>query len=505
MDRYNLDQPLIELVSSSGKSYLTARSQIEGTAIFGGIGSGKTSGSGRLIALKYLLAGWGGLVLTVKPTDKQDWEQYCELTGRQNDLLVIEPGGKHSFNFLAYESSQAIGQDALIDNIVDVLKTVIRASQEQGGGRADEKFWQDSLDMLLFNVMDLCKLAYGRVTVTQMFDIAQTMPKTVEDIEADPETGKSKAFSRAFKIARKFVNAQIDNWGTTLSEKERERMANNDAYYEEAILDAIPDARLLHHIAQFFFDNFIPLSEKTRSIIELSFLSFLFRLMRNPIFSLFCKHPSTLTPEDSLKGKIILINLPVKEYHKVGRDIQILVKYLWQRAMERRKIAENGTPVFLWADEAQNFIHEKDAEFQATARSSRVATVYLSQNMNGYLAAMGGQQSEARVKAFLGTLATKIFHANADFDTNEYASKLIGDAYFVDESESVTVAQHYSQTRGRSLKLERVVRPEQCINLRTGGPKNDYRIEGYLHRQGDSIMNGQNHIKMTFNQNYQPQ
>lgn len=50
-------------------------------------------------ALKYLPAGFGGLVLTVKPDEKQLWHQYCRLAGRRHDLVVLEPGGPHRFNF----------------------------------------------------------------------------------------------------------------------------------------------------------------------------------------------------------------------------------------------------------------------------------------------------------------------------------------------------------------------------------------------------------------------
>src|SRR6202012_4255126 len=111
--------------------------------------------------------------------------------------------------------------------------------------------------------------------------------------------------------------------------------------------------------------------------IDFSFSGFLFHLLRDPVYSLFCSHAATFTPEDCLYGKIILINLPVKTYHKIGRDSQIMFKYIWQRAMEKRQIDAAARPVFLWADEAQHFLHEHDAEYQATARSSRIATVYI--------------------------------------------------------------------------------------------------------------------------------
>jgi hypothetical protein len=270
------------------------------------------------------------------------------------------------------------------------------------------------------------------------------------------------------------------------------------------MFDAVPQSRVLRFVDQFFTDNLITLNEKTRSIIDFSFSGFLFRLLREPIYSLFCKYGSTVTPEDSLNGKIILLNLPVKIYHKVGRDCQVLFKYIWQQAMEKRNVNENSRPMFLWADEAQNFLHEHDASYQATARSSRIATVYISQNLPNYFASMGGEKSEQRVKSFLGTLSTKIFHANADIETNSYASNLIGKIYFINESDQTGLTQQYSKSVSKSVVLEHAVRSEQLIQLKTGGPQNKFIVEGYMHRQGDTLFGNRNHLKMNFNQNYQP-
>ena len=71
---FNLDETLIQFSDDLGISNWTIRDSVEGVQIFGGIGSGKTSGSGRMIALKYLKAGYGGLVLTVKEEEKSDWD-----------------------------------------------------------------------------------------------------------------------------------------------------------------------------------------------------------------------------------------------------------------------------------------------------------------------------------------------------------------------------------------------------------------------------------------------
>lgn len=281
MNSFPLDQPIIELASQTSRNYWTLRHAFEGLQIFGGIGSGKTSGSGRFVALKYLRAGFGGLVLTVKPDEKEMWQEFCSITRRSHDLCVIEPGGKHSFNFLDYESRSAYGQDALTENIVQVLKTVIRAGEEKSSGKSDDPFWETALDMLIFNVIDLCRLAYGRISILDMYNIVQTIPKSEEGLAQEGASGK--AFQQAFETARQRVTQQIDKWYTNLPLEYRKHLDEHEAVFEEQLIENIPDARMLKFLDQFFFDNFISLSDKTRSIIDFTFAGFLFRLLREPV------------------------------------------------------------------------------------------------------------------------------------------------------------------------------------------------------------------------------
>lgn len=493
---FDLDKCLIEFPANDGTSTFTIRDAVEGVQIFGGIGSGKTSGSGRKLALKYLSNGFGGLVLTAKADEKSLWESYCRATNRLHDLIIIEPNGTQHFNFLEYESTHTTGGTSITGNIVQVLKTVIRASEEKTGGMTDDQFWETALDMVIFNVIDLCQLAFGKVSIDRIYNMVLTAPKRGQ---AQPENLKSGSYADAFQIAREKLQAKVDTLKQSLPLTELKKWEDLN-YQEKSISESIPEWKLLHDIDDFMADTYKNLSEKTRSIIEFSFSGFLFRLMKEPVYSLFCRHASTFTPDDSLKGKIILINLPVKTYHKVGRDAQVMFKYIWQRAMERRDVKNNDRPVFLFADESQHFLHEYDSEYQATARSSRIATVYISQNLPNYHANMGGIKSEYRVKSFLGTLATKIFHANADYETNTYASDLIGEGYTEDNSSTVTMAGEFSSSQAVSYKLEKMVRPEEFVGLKTGSPQNNFLVEGYMHRQGKAFHDGQNFRKITFKQ-----
>lgn len=78
-----------------------------------------------------------------------------------------------------------------------------------------------------------------------------------------------------------------------------------------------------------------------------------------------------------------------------------------------------------------------------------------------YHADMGGVKSDFKVKSFFGT---KIFHANADEDPPK----------------SNTTAGHFSTSRTQLLKIDRVLRPEVFIQLKTGDPLHDLPVEGYI-------------------------
>ena len=497
-DLFDLDTTLLDFSSKEFKATWTTRHAVEGVQIFGGIGSGKTSGSGRMIAQKFLKNNFGGLVLTAKAEEKDLWIDYMQAASRSmDDLIIVEPNGDHSFDFLAYEATNSKHGVSITDNILQVLKTVIRSGEERQGGKSDDRFWESALDMLIFNSIDLCQLAFGSVSVEQLYNIIMTAPKK-EDAKLEGKLPPANSLLSAYGKVRDKIKIKSDEIKSSLTIQQKQQLTPD--LFDEMLAAQVPEYKLLMEVDQFFFETYKNLGEKTRSIIEFIFIGFLFRLRREPVRSLFCSNKITFTPEDSLEGKIILINLPVKQYHKVGRDCQIMFKYIWQRAMEKRDVKTNGRPVFLWADEAQNFLHEYDAEYQATARSSRIATVYLTQNLPNYHANMGGDKSAYLVKSFLGTLATKIFHANADIETNIYASDLIGEMYTESIQTSKTISKEISTSESTSLVLEKVVRPENLASLMTGGPANGFIVEAYIHRQGSPFPGGNSFRKIKFNQ-----
>ena len=78
----------------------TLEDACKGIQVWGCTGSGKSSGSGQLLALSYLRKGFGGLVLAAKPAEADTWREYCHRAGRSDDLIVFSPQSDWRFNFL---------------------------------------------------------------------------------------------------------------------------------------------------------------------------------------------------------------------------------------------------------------------------------------------------------------------------------------------------------------------------------------------------------------------
>lgn len=99
--------PLEVLRDWGGGDAFRVGDALTGVAAFGATGSGKTSGVAKHLALGYLAADFGGLVLCAKKEERRQWEEWARLTKRTNDLVIVNADGAHRFNFLDWEASRA--------------------------------------------------------------------------------------------------------------------------------------------------------------------------------------------------------------------------------------------------------------------------------------------------------------------------------------------------------------------------------------------------------------
>ncbi|MES2572758.1 MAG: type IV secretory system conjugative DNA transfer family protein [Verrucomicrobiota bacterium] len=453
------------------------RDACEGTLIMGASGSGKTSGSGRLIAKSMLRNGFGGLVLCAKSDEPELWRQYARETGREESLLYFgEPGREWAFNFLDYECQRPGAGAGLTENLVNLFLQVAEISENKHGRGGKDDFWQRTMKQMLRNAIDIVSIARGGVSLTEIHHVIQSAPQSLSQTRSVEWQERSDCYSYL---------------------KQAEEAANIDR-------SRLNDFQMA---GQYWMQEFPSMADKTRSIIVSSFTSMADGFLRGKLRNLFCGETNCV-PEMVLNGTVVVVALPVKEYAEIGQFAAALWKYMLQKALERRADlgTESARPVFIWADEAQYFFTSYDQLFQTTARSAKAATVYLTQNLPNLYDAFGGDGAgKSKADSLLGNLGTKIFHANSDPVTNHWASETIGKTsrimlnYSDGRSSSFGGSPSRNMGQGGSEMIDHEVRPREFQTLLRGGPPKGV-VEGIVYQSGRQWSTGKLWRKTGFSQ-----
>ncbi|MGA2869654.1 MAG: hypothetical protein ABSF34_10900, partial [Verrucomicrobiota bacterium] len=234
---------------------------LTGVCVFGATGSGKTSGPAKHLAYGYLAAGFGGLVLCAKKEERLQWQKWAADCDRTDDLIIVDSTGKWRFNFLEWEASRPEASGGLTINIVAILDEIAGAiaqaagKEENGGG--SNKFWEDALHHLNTNLVDLPVFAGLQVSLPLMRSIVNSAPLSPAQI-GDEKWQESSVCAK--------VLAEAD----------------------KATLKASADVRAdFEECRNYWLQEYPVLSEKTRSIISLSFSMLVRPLITRPLRRLF--------------------------------------------------------------------------------------------------------------------------------------------------------------------------------------------------------------------------
>lgn len=476
-----LEKKLFDWPGKTGKEPVNIARMLQGTQIFGGTGSGKSSGSGAAIAQAFLKSGFGGLVLCAKPDEKKTWMKYAEITGTSKDRFVIfgvESGLQ--FNPIRYENERKGegGGDTL--NLVDLIMNIHLLGQNYmsgGGGGGNEMFWDNALRRCLSRSIDLLKGAGEPLSIENMRKIVSSAPKSENIMEYRRLLGELLK-GREEDAKRQLEQFMLESYCMGCLSKSLQNLDGIENKDEE-------EARYSYNLVEnYFMREFAFLSDRTRSSIEEYFFGLVEPFSSGILRRFFVgeRVDPQLMPENTyMDGKIIILDFSVKDHLLAGIYAQGLYKYIWQQCMERRRPLEDGyqNPVFLWADESQYFINPNyDTLFQTTARSSLVCTVYLTQSINNYYFAMGSRSPEARAKALLANMGTKIFHANSDFETNHWASQMIGVKKGFMGSRENRLEPGVEERLSEQLLLQ--VQPNRFARLAFGREENDRKVEAVI-------------------------
>jgi hypothetical protein len=448
MNHWPLEMPLIRF-SKHNADVWTLADSFQGTCIMGENGSGKTSGSGHIIAKKFLEAGMGGLVLCVKTDEANLWRKYLKESGREADGRFFSIYGPYRFGFMDHEA-QSSGPD-LVENLVTLLIDVASIGKRTESTGSEAFFWLPQKKKLLRNAITLLQLAGEPVKL-------RTLYRMMVDSARDPEQANSKQWqdhSLVFNLLRA-----------------AEHSANRDEF---------------ELISEYWLNERPSLNAKTRDCIDADFTGMFDPLTRGKIGELFGT-VTNLTPDDILAGQVIVIDIPVAKYREVGQYAALIWAQLFQRSVDRRKYeAPYDRPVFLWEDEAHYFTIEQDALFQTTARSKGISVVRLTQNLPNFLDAYGSQ-GKHKVDTLLGNHATKIFHRQGDPTTNEWAAKVIAKdvayKHSLSSSGSIQSSQGFNSSASVSEVVEDSCPTYEFIGLKNGGKRNGNIVQGILFQSG---------------------
>lgn len=113
---------------------------------------------------------------------------------------------------------------------------------------------------------------------------------------------------------------------------------------------------------------------------------------------------------------------------------------------------------------------------------------------------MGNNQAQARTKSLLGNMNLKYFASNADFDTNRWASDMIGEHWVNIDTLNY---DNNSDLNNKSQRPERrrKVELDEFTTLKTGRKANKFLVESFVFKAGKTWgEQGENYALATFKQ-----
>lgn len=404
---------------------------VEGVFVTGSPGSGKTSTFAKGLAMSFLRSGYGGLVLTAKSEETRLWLKYIKDAGREDDLILFNVESGHSFDPLFYEWNRPGRGAADFEAIIDMFSTLMSIGKHQQGTSSDP-FWTYAVEQLIRNIIVMLSFSEEPISIETIDRMIADLPVSVESV---PEWEATDLFPA--KVVRHVMKNVYPN-------------------ASEAVQD---DISIAYH---FITQRWAGFDIKPRSSVEMTWAGMADKFLFSTYHRLFCAGKCSFLPEMTTHSqKLVICDFPVLEYGiNTGRLINCLLKICFMRAWLRRDVEQYPVPAFLWQDEAQMFLlggqggASRDNAFAQVARSSRICTVFVTQNILNVAEALAEDTPGARTKSLLGNFALKVFHQQNDVDTNTYAANLLGKSKKMMVSVGGVETPHLSQTEHLMYNVE---------------------------------------------------
>lgn len=466
-----LDTPLLRWSQSD---LFTIRDLLNGgVAITGRAGSGKTSSSGKQIGEAIVShRNSGGLILAAKPEDCDMWRRIFVKAGRKDDLLVFSPDSPLRFNILGYVFGMG-GHTRDVTRCITVIGESLRSADTKGGENGD--FWEREQDRMIYNAVEVVKLATGTVSAPDIQRFISTAANNAAQITT-PEWQAgfcNQCMATAFNKTKTAIEAHDYQLAT-----------------------------------DYWLGEFPNMADKTRSSILTGVMGIL-HVFNTGVVRELVSTTTNCSPDDMLAGKWVIVNMSPAEWGDMGALVAAGWKFLTQRRVLRRHARPGDSINVIWADEYHQFVNSYDAHYLAQCRSHMGCMVVLSQSLASYYAALKGDAGRHQADALLPNFSTKIFHALGDAKTADWAAGLLGKSLqtFVGMSMG-PVENATEEIRGRSRvttstneHYESILQTNVFMNgLRTGGEANGLLCDAIVIRSGEPFSNKQNWLCVQFSQ-----
>ena len=487
------------------------RGLFTGVAIFGAVGSGKTSCCMYPFAEQILayrasdpVKRIGGLILEVKGDFCHKVKDILDRHGRSADYIEISLDSEYRYNPLHND----LDAYALAYNIASLLNNLY--------GRGKEPFWQQAYTNLVKFIILLHKVAYGYVTLFDVYECAISPPLLQERIKeaehivlgrdylAIPPDVYGNHVSHLMGLG--FVHDPKQNRHLALATPELRAILKQEGITPEA--RTVLDRRQAHpdKLAQFdavwrwFNNDWQRIEPKLRTSIVEGVSVFLSLFDDNPkVKKVFCPakecydsaqnaHNEFGKPLPSFswlieQGKVCALNFPIGMNASLAKALGVMMKLDFERAVLNRVPEMEARPnqyfrqaLFL-CDEYQHFATVGESEptgdekFFSLSRQPKCIPIVATQSISSLKSAVAGDGW----RTLLQTFRTKIFLALSDDFSAHTASVLCGREDQLKVSYSLSESGH--DTRVSWLTGKALSHKANLIASKSYNTQTDYRFD----------------------------
>ena len=452
-------------IPSENPSWLVIpeRGLYTGIAIFGAIGTGKTSCcmypfAEQLFAYKADNKDEriGGLVLEVKGDFCHKLKGILEKHGRGEDYIEVSLDAEYRYNPL----HNSLDAYALAYNVASLLNNLF--------GKGKEPFWQQAYTNLIKFIILLHKVAYDYVTFFDVYECAISAPllkERIEDAErilsaeaqiyisAEDYTSEHhtelQAFHFVFNKTKQMYHAIATSELRDFLLKKQIQF-NDDTDSAADVIQARKRSQL-DAVKRWFHNDWQSLEPKLRTSIVEGISVFLSLFDDNPdVKRTFCPPAECFDPEANAdyrhgkplpsfswlieNGKVCALNFPIGMNAGLARALGVMMKLDFERAVLNRIPYMEAHPdqhfrqVLFLCDEYQHFatVGENeplgDEKFFSLSRQPKCIPIVATQSISSLKSALPGDSW----RSLLQTFRTKIFFALSDDFSASVASELCG-------------------------------------------------------------------------------